>query len=757
MASLGQSVLSFAFILALASLLGLLAGYALARKQDTVDRPEGAARITALAGHAAVFISAIALTICCVLLVYCFFSGDNSLEYVVQNRSKVGGASAWLYKLSGLWAGRGGSLLFWAWLISLFNTIVAIKNLKSLSKLDTMALFVSQLVLIAFISVVLFSQSNFPFKPMGLEHFDAGGNLIGVARYWGMNPLLEHWAMAVHPPTLFIGYAGLTIPFAYAISALIVNDPSKAWVQRCDRYTLFSWLFLGIGIGLGAVWAYVVLGWGGYWGWDAVENASLLPWLVGLALIHSFTVYRIRGMFRSWTIMCACLAFAFVVVGTFITRSGIVESVHAFDGDSVSLALFLALIIASLLAGFAGLFIRRRSFGSPEPAEPAGHAKLAEPTEPAGPAQSTEPAEIEAEGVDSFTSRDTAYYLNNVVMVIVAFVLLYLTVLPALPSWLPLGGQTISPVTYNTIARPLGILYCLLIAVCPLLSWGRTDGRSFFKQALVPGICSLVVLALLVAYFLIDLEPSYQATILGGGTNADTLREYGPAWYYNGLALVGFLVASLLFFNALFLMGRTIRTYAKSHELSFVAACDRLLRIKTSTFGAFIAHLAMAVVLVGLICSSMYVTERISQLGYGTDSSTAKRDFAIKDYLLVHTGAGRVDLEGRSEFLYEQRFDVYKNGVYIGSVRPAMQMTQKAQEFKLVAATLSLPTEDLFVVFRGTSQEGLIVLDVRINPLISFVWAGFILMMIGILMSTLGRRRPGGRGYCHTLLSKVGQ
>ena len=160
-----------------------------------------------------------------------------------------------------------------------------------------------------------------------------------------------------------MGYAGLTIPFAYAIAALIVNDPSREWVVRIQRYALFSWLFLGIGIGLGAVWAYVVLGWGGYWGWDAVENASLLSWLVGVALIHSFTVYRQRGAFKRWSVMCACITFAFVIVGTFISRSGLVQSVHAFEGDPVSLVLFGALIVVALLAGVVGLVVRWKSFG----------------------------------------------------------------------------------------------------------------------------------------------------------------------------------------------------------------------------------------------------------------------------------------------------------------------------------------------------------------------------------------------------------
>ena len=307
------------------------------------------------AGHIAVFLSLAGLTVCCGILVYCFMTGDMTIEYVLNYHSDASGDFAWLYKLAGLWAGRQGSLLFWAWLIAVFNAVVAARNLKSPKRLDAMALLVSQVVLAAFVCVLLFSESNMPFTATPAKYFDASGNLTSAASLFGMNTLLEHWAMAIHPPTLFVGYAGLTIPFAYAIAALIVNDPSKEWVVRSQRYALFSWLFLGIGIGLGAVWAYVVLGWGGYWGWDPVENASLLSWLVGVALIHSFTVYRQRGAFKRWSVMCACLTFSFVIVGTFISRSGLVQSVHAFEGDPVSLVLFGALIGLSVLAGIVGL------------------------------------------------------------------------------------------------------------------------------------------------------------------------------------------------------------------------------------------------------------------------------------------------------------------------------------------------------------------------------------------------------------------
>ena len=719
----GLSGLGIAFAGAAASIVcflvfHLLTGKPKTKKQLKAERQSGfsdpLSNNMAMAGHISVFVSTAALTLCCVLLVYCFMTENTSLEYVVQNQSRTVGGDAWLYRLAGLWGGREGSLLFWTWLISVFNTIVAVRNLKNPDRLNTMALFVAQLVLIVFVSATLFSESNLPFKMMDPEHFDASGNLIGMAKLWGMNFVLEHWAMAIHPPTLFIGYAGFTIPFAYAISALIVNDPSKEWVERSTRYALFSWLFLGLGIGLGAIWAYVVLGWGGYWGWDPVENASLLSWLVGLALIHSFTMYRTRNAFRRWAVMCSCLTLAFVVMGTFITRSGVVDSVHAFGEDPVSHALFLILIIVPALAGIIGLLIRWKSFG---------------------------PSEEEGDLVESLNSRDTAYYLNNVLMVGFAILLCYLTISSSLPTWLPFGGETLPPTLYNTIARPFGILYCLLMAVCPLLSWKKTAGKKFIKQAWLPGVCALALFALLAIYWAFTLIPSYQATILAGGTAAETLREYGAAWYYNGLALVGFLAASLLFFNALFLIIRNLRAYGNAHNFSNpLATFFAMLKNRASLFGGFLSHLAMGVILVGLIGSSMYVTEKVSYLAYDTENNTVSGDIVISDYRLEFTDFVIRDTDNGAYTLYELYFDVYKNGTFVSSLQPSVQMIPTTQDQKVNAAVISFFDEDLFLVFRGATMQDQLILNVRINPLVSFVWIGFALMMLGTIVSVVGCR-----------------
>ncbi|MFR5828690.1 MAG: heme lyase CcmF/NrfE family subunit, partial [Adlercreutzia equolifaciens] len=614
------------------------------------------------------------------------------------------GLEAWLTSSRSL-AGASGSLLFWAWLIAVFNAVLVFATRKNARPLDNGALAISSLVLTAFVSVLLFSEGNMPFIVTDSRYFGDDGTLSVMASARSMNALLEHWAMAIHPPTLFIGYAGLTIPFAYAISALIVNDDSTEWVNRSTPYLMFSWLLLGIGIGLGAVWAYVVLGWGGYWGWDPVENASLLPWLVGVAPIHSFTVYRQRGAFKRWSVFCACLSFCFVVLGTFITRSGLVQSVHAFEGDPVSLVMFGALIICSLLAGIVGLIVRRKNFGATDAAD---------------------------DDIESMMSKEAAYYVNNLIMIVFAVLLAYMTVSSALPSWLPFGGQSLSAGTYNAIARPLGIAYLAVLAICPLLGWRRTDKKAFWRNARVPALCALVLFIVLMIYFATYLLPSYQAMIDMGGTQASGLRSRANHLLQRP-AVVGFAVASLLF-NALFMAVRSLKRVDGAK-----------LRRRLALFGGSVAHAAMSIILVGLIGSSMYVTEITGYLPYDEESDSVSETFDIQDFQLTYTG-NSIDELGNGNVRYALTFDVTKDGQFVGTVNPAVQLVSATQQQKLEASVIGFPLEDLFVVYRGVNDEGDFSMDVRVNPLISFVWVGFALLMVGCLIPLFAKRAERRRG-----------
>jgi cytochrome c-type biogenesis protein CcmF len=689
MVTLGSVMLGLALVSALVSIAALLWGNSLGPKQgDSITN----------VGYLATFAAMGALTVSVLLLVIAFFQPNYAFYYVAQNHSTDVSPLAWLYKLSGLWAGREGSFLFWAWVLSLFASWVAYKRIEFTDALSNMGLMVTNVVLTLFTAGMMFSEPNNPFKATPASLIDpATGKLLGEATAWGMNPLLQHWAMIIHPPTLFIGYAGLTIPFAFAIAALIINDSSKI--------TIFSWLFLGIGIGLGAIWAYVVLGWGGYWAWDPVENASLLPWLTGVGLLHSFTVYRRREGFKRWTIMLAAFTFSLVILGTFITRSGIVQSVHAFEADPVSLWLFLSMIVGSLAVAGIGLLMRWNTF----------------------------------EGNDEFeslTSKEAAYYFNNVIMLVAGVLVAYLTITSALPAWLPFGGKSIPATTFDSVARPVGILYLLILAVCPLLSWRGTDGATFWKRIKWPLVGAAAIFGLLLVDYVSTLRPIYNMMVKLAATGNEPgikIANAGPSWYYNGLAIFGLFVAALLIATqtSLFIDGARKRAAAKGEN--FFSALGSILMNARTQSGGYLTHIGMGIILIGLVGSAMFVLDQTYTVPVKAGSS-----FKVDQYTFVYQGSDQKTL-GNGNNKTNITLAVSRNGKPVGTISPGQTEFVAQQQTRLDAKVLSEPLRDIFVVFQGVQDnaagESEATINVKINPLIWFSWGGFILMLIGTALA----------------------
>ena len=681
MATLGTLTLALALLASLVSIAVLLR----APRSEEDERPR-----TLHPGYLATFVAAGALTVAVTIIVIAFFGSDFSLKYVVENHSTDVSSLAWLYKLSGLWAGREGSLLFWTWLLALFSAWIAYRRMNIADRLSNTGLAITNLVLALFSAGMMLSEPNNPFKATPVEWLGPNGQLLVNA---AMNPLLQHWAMILHPPTLFVGYAGLTIPFAFAIAAIITNDGSKAWVAIVDRITVFSWLFLGAGIGLGSVWAYVVLGWGGYWAWDPVENASLLPWLTGVALIHSFTVYRRRDGFKRWAVMNAAITFALVILGTFITRSGIVQSVHAFEKDPVSLVLFLTMIVGSVAAAAFGLWYRWETF--------AGNDEF-----------------------ESLTSKEAAYYYNNVIMVVAGVLVAYLTISSALPSWLPFGGQSIVATGYNAIARPLGVFYVFVIAVCPMLAWRKTNGAAFWGLVKAPLVGALVLFTVLMAEWAINLRPVYTAMVSTGGNDARTFLDYGPEAYYSLVAILGLMAASLLISNTvwLFIQGARRRAAAKK-EGFFSALANIVLKSRTQS-GGYLAHLGIGVILIGLVGSSMYVLNVNTSVADAPGST-----FAVSDYVFTYKDTQNVQLPN-GDTKSTVTFGVSRDGRQLGDISPGTTQFALQDQTRRDAAVLAEPLRDIFVVWGGT-QGGQIAMNVKVNPLIGFAWGGFGLLLLG--------------------------
>ena len=690
--TLGNAAQVLALVVALASAVCLIGGVK-AKSEGMVNT-----------GYLLVFGNTLLLTACVGLILVCFLTENYSLAYVVSNYPATDSSLKPLYEVSAVWAGRQGSLLLWTWFISLYAAVVAWKRMHVTDDLSSAALGVAEVVVALFTATLVFSDSNNPFMATAAEYLNADGTLKSAVG--GMNPLLMHWAMILHPPATFLGYAGMTVPFAYAMGALIVDDFSARWVELVDRITVFGFIFLTIGMSLGAVWAYVVLGWGGFWAWDAVENASLFSWLTCVAMIHSFTMYRKHGCFKRWSMFAATITFIFVVLGTFITRSGLVQSVHAFAEDPVSTYFFLAIMMLAALAFGLGLLYRNSEIGEDD------------------------------DQIESMFSKNGSYYLTNLVMIVAGVLVAYLTVSSALPSFLPLGGSVVAAGAYNAVARPVGTLFVLLMAVCPMLGWRKTDGRAFARNMRVPAVLGAVVFCGLMVLFATKFVPEYHEIVATGGDAAKTLTEQGPEAYYFGLTIVAFLAASLLFASSLYLLGRGVRARMANKGENPLVALVNLFRRSPAQAGGYLTHLGVAIVLVGLVGSSMYVRDVTVKV-----ADAAGQTGEVGAYTLTFTGRKQY-ADGQNNEVMQVDLDVTETatGKELGHLSPSMEVSATTNQSTLHAGVISFPMEDLFVAFQGVNADGTLSVNVKVNPLIMLNWIGGCVAVIGIALAFLPRR-----------------
>jgi cytochrome c-type biogenesis protein CcmF len=507
-----------------------------------------------------------------------------------------------------------------------------------------------------------------------------------------MNPLLQTWAMVLHPPALFIGYAGLTVPFAFGLAALFTGDVSSTWVKLTDRITVFSWLLLGVGIGLGSVWAYYELAFGGYWAWDPVENASLLPWLTGVGLIHSMTVYRRRDGFRVWTFMMAAFTFVFVLLGTFITRSGIVQSVHAFAQDPLSFWLFLLMMIGSIAVMAGGVIMRRGQLTS------------------------------EADGFEQVLSKEGSYYFNNVLMLISALLVAYMTMASAFPEWMPLGGQSIKAPAYDALARPMGIFYVLVMTVCPILAWGGGDMKKLWEKAKGPLAVGTPIAVGFLAIYVFAMLPYYTPT----GATAE--------WWHHFLAVSGVIVAGYAIGLPLWLFFDGARKRAGAKGESFGAALGWIVTTARTQAGGYLAHLGVGVILIGLVGSAMFVRTHNAQIPQQPGATYEADGYTFTFVSLDQTQENLQEGATQGDTVYTVNLDVSKDGRVIKTMRPQLrfpqQLAQQNQSTQHVAL-LSEVFKDVFVSFSGVDDTGSAVVTIKFFPMQWWVWSGFAILVIG--------------------------
>jgi cytochrome c-type biogenesis protein CcmF len=372
------------------------------------------------------------------------------------------------YKMTALWGSQAGSLLLWAWILSGYAALVVWLNRARNRELMPVVMAVLMGIAIFFLSVLSFVTS--PFETLATT----------PAEGRGLNPLLQNVYMQIHPPLLYLGYVGMSVPFAFAIAALVTRKLDTAWITSVRRWTIVSWLFLGIGILLGAKWAYETLGWGGYWAWDPVENAAFMPWLVATAFLHSVMVQERRGMLKVWNMVLVILTFSLCVFGTFLTRSGIISSVHAF-GESTLGPWFLGFIVV-VLAGSVGLLVTRL------------------------------PALRSQHSLESYLSREAIFLFNNLLLVGLAFAVFWGTIFPVLTEAVRGERITVGQGYYQQVALPIGAALLLLTGIGPLVAWRKASWAQLRRRFVVP--LAAAILSLPVLFILTDLSHSLGAAVV---------------------------------------------------------------------------------------------------------------------------------------------------------------------------------------------------------------------------------------------------
>jgi cytochrome c-type biogenesis protein CcmF len=532
--TLGAACLVLALLVAVYGVVAALAG------------TRGKVRFTDSARRA-VYAFAFLLTICVVVIEAAFARTDLSLKVVADHSSTT---TPGFYKLTAMWSSQEGSLLLWAWVLSLTSSAVLFATRHKHRELAPWATAVLMGLGVFFTGLMLFDADPFarlsPVPPEGV----------------GLEPLLRHPAMAIHPPMLYSGYVFFSIPFAFAIGALATRRLDASWIRATRRFALIAWLLLGIGILLGARWSYSELGWGGYWGWDPVENASLMPWLTGTAFLHSIMVQERRGMLKVWNVSLICGTFALALLGTFLVRSGILESIHAFGASTVGAPLLG--LIATVVVGSALLIVSRLD-----------------------DLRSTK-------RIESLLSREAIFVINNLLLIGLAAVIFWGTFFPLISELFTGNKASLAAPWFNRYTTPLAILLVLFTGIGPLFAWRRVSLGSARRLLARPALVALAAGALLFA-----------------------LTDAGS----RPLALVMFTLAAFALAALAQEFARGAAAYRSMAGGSYVRALFALFARNRRRYGGYVVHAGVAILLIAIAASSSFQTSRDLRLRPGQSAT----------------------------------------------------------------------------------------------------------------------------------------
>jgi len=480
------------------------------------------------------------LIIATIALVHSLINLDFSLKYVALNTSTD---LATIYRFTSLWAGQAGSLLLWCLVLSVYTAIVVLQSRNKDRQLMPYVLATLTTVSIFFIFVITFIES--PFEKLSFIPKEGRG----------LNPILQNAYMAIHPLTLYVGYVGVTVPFAFGMGALLSGKLGDEWIRYSRKWALIAWTFLGIGLLLGARWAYLELGWGGYWAWDPVENAAFMPWLAATAFIHSVMIQEKKGMLKKWNMSLIIITFFLAIFGTFITRSGIISSVHSFAQSDIG-PLFLGFIAFILLFSF-GMFLYRMN-------------------------------DLETENsFDSILSRESAFIFNNLLFLGAAFAVFLGTIFPILSEAVTGSKILVGSPYFNRVNVPIALVLIFLMGVGPLISWRKASFKNLVKNFLYPILLGILTVIVLLAFGMKDVK-----------------------------ALIAFALCAFVTGTVFTEFFRGTRVRMKRGE-NFLMAFMRLVSRNKRRYGGYIVHIGVVLIVIGVTASSVFVTEKQVTLNKG--------------------------------------------------------------------------------------------------------------------------------------------
>jgi cytochrome c-type biogenesis protein CcmF len=576
------------------------------------------------------------------------------------------------YKITGLWAGQRGSLLFWALLLSFFSSITVFLNRKRNREFMPYVAGVLQGILLFFIVVLLFADVN-PFERLAFT--PANGQ--------GLNPQLQNYWMTIHPPTLYLGFTAFTIPFAFAIAALLNGRLDSRWITLTRRWTLLSWFFLSVGIIFGMRWAYEELGWGGYWFWDPVENASLLPWLTATAFLHSVMIQENRGMLKVWNMSLVVLTFILTVFATFLTRSGLIESVHSFAQELKIAYIFLS-FMGTVLAGSVVLILYRL------------------------------PSLQSENRIESFLSRESAFLFNNLILLGAAFAVLWGTIFPLVAEGVTGQKVSVGPPFFQKVNFPIGLALLALSGIGPVIAWRRASKRNLKRNFALPALFAAVVSAVLFAL---------------GVHHLLALTTWGISAFVMYIIVVEFW------------KGTKARAHIEGEGLA--RAFYHLVTRNRRRWGGYIVHVGMVMLFVAFAGSAYNLDVRKHMMPGDQVSVTSPFGHTYTltyEGLSVSVGRGQRNLQWQAIAL----LSVDKDGTSLGTMTTEKRQYVTSEQPMTEVGIRSTPAEDLYLILSAVDDLNGAVnadpgaqgvdLQVLVKPLVMWIWLGGLTLAFGSLI-----------------------